>query len=151
MNDAANKPLVRPAIKGSGPAPTVAVGNAAQLGTGPAAAFDATATYMGGELTVTPGTTPSAFAANTPIVLATLTIPAGVFTNAPYCTIDPSNQLAAQAECGALTAGTQSALAYYDRAASTGTSLVFKMVPGSGGTPTLSNAAYKFIVSILGA
>jgi hypothetical protein len=148
MNDAANKPVIRPALIGSGPAPTVAVGNAAQLGTGPAAAIVA-GSGMALELTVTTGSAPSAFTASTPVTLFTLTAPTGLFQAAPFCSVEPSNSAMALLEAGGLVGGSQAMSVYYDRAASTATSLVFKAV--SQGTPTFgASTAYKFEVWING-
>lgn len=119
-----------------------ATGVPAQLGTGPAAAFAGSA--LGGILTVTPGTGPSIFVANTPYLFATITVPAGLFSAAPNnVSIDACNQLAAQSETGS------TGIAFwYDQANSTATSILIKAV--SAGTPTLSNAAYKFSIGIVG-
>jgi hypothetical protein len=142
MNEAANKPVARPAIIGTGSAPTVAAGAQAQLGTGPAAT--ALGTCMACEVTLTPGTTPSAFVASTAYTMFTLTLPAGLFQAAPFSvSIDATNLQSASDETG-----TNGVAFYYDRAASSATSVVVKAV--SKGTPTLANAAYKFALGITG-
>jgi hypothetical protein len=149
MNDAANKPVIRPALIGAGPSPTVAAGaSGAQLGTGPAASVGA-GTSMACEVTLTTGSGPTAFVGSTAVTVFTLTAPTGLFQAAPFCSIEPSNQAAMLLETGGLTGGTQALGFYYDRAASSATSLVFKAV--SQGTPTLgASTAYKFEVWING-
>jgi hypothetical protein len=135
------------AVTGAGPAAAVAVGNAAQLGTGPTAS--AVGSSLAVEVTLTTGSGTSALVGSTPITAFTLTVPAGIYSVAPFCSAEPSNAVAAQLEAGGITGGTQAAILYYDRAASTSTSLVFKLV--SNGTPTLTaSTAYKFEVWING-
>lgn len=132
---------------GSGSAPGVTVGSATQLGTGPTAS--AVGTGVACEVTLTSGTAPAAFTASTPQIAFTLAIPGGVFSVTPFCSIEPSNQAAAQLEAGGITAPVQSLMFYYDRAASSPTQLVFKAV--SNGTPTLAGStAYKLMVWISG-
>lgn len=148
MNDRLNSPVIRPALIGNGTAPTITAGNAAQLGTGPTAAVGA-GTNMALELTLTTGTSPSAFTASTAVTLFTLTTPTGLFQAAPFCSVEPSNSAMALLEAGGLVAGTQAMSVYYDRAASTATSLVFKAI--SQGTPTFgASTGYKFEVWING-
>lgn len=130
-------------LQGSGAAPTVVAGNSAQMGTGPAAAIDAGGTPIAMVATVTPGTTPSAMVANTPIVFATITLPAGLAAAPNNVSIDSCNQQAAQT-----MSGTNGVTFYYDKAASTATSIVIKAV--SAGTPTLANAAHKLSLGITG-
>lgn len=135
------------ALAGSSAAPKAAPGATAQLGTGPTAS--AVGSTLACEVTLTTGSGTSAATANTPYIAFTLTIPSGVFASTPFCSCDVSNQIAATLEAGALTAATESAVLYYDRAASSATSLVFKLV--SLGTPTLTaSTAYKFQVFIKG-
>lgn len=142
MWDRPNGPVFRTAYNGNGPAPTIAAGNSAQMGTGPAAT--ALGTSVACEVTVTPGTAPSAMVANTPIVFATVTLPTGLYQAAPFnVSVDATNQQAAQD----LT-GTNGLTFYYDRAASSATSIVIKAV--SKGTPSLTNAAYKISLGITG-
>jgi hypothetical protein len=130
-------------LQGSGAAPTIVAGASAQMGTGPAAAIDAGGTPISMVATVTPGTTPTIFTANTPIVFATITLPAGLAAAPNNVSVDAANQQAAQDETG-----TNGLAYYYDKAASTATSIVIKAV--SKGTPTLSNAAYKLSIGITG-
>lgn len=147
MRDTQNQPQIRPAFIGSGPAPTIQAGNGTQLGTGPSASLSGTAAGL--EVTLTTGTVPAAFVANTPVVLATITLPAGLFQAAPFVSLDATNQALAQLEAGGLTAATQALCIYYDRAASSATSIVIKAV--SQGTPTLgASTAYKFELGIVG-
>ena len=116
-------------LAGTGAAPTVAVGNAAQLGTGPAAAITGTGAAM--KLTITPGTTPTIFTANTPVILGTITLPAAMAAVPNSVGITAQNQQAAQSETGA-----NGICVYCDPAASSATQLVIKAV--SAGTPTLT-------------
>ena len=135
------------ALTGSQAAPAAAPSAAAQLGTGPTAAAVGSSLAM--EVTLTTGSSTSALVASTPIVAFTLTVPAGQYSVAPFCSVEPSNQNAAQLEGGGTTTGTLAAILYYDRTASSNTSLVFKLV--SNGTPTLTaSSAYKFEVWING-
>jgi hypothetical protein len=132
---------------GSGNPPGVTVGSAGQLGTAPSASVVGTGVAC--EVTLNTGSGTSAFTAATPQTAFTLSIPSGVFAITPFCSVEPSNAVAAEIEAGGITAPVQALLFYFDRTASSPTSLVFKAV--SNGTPTLTaSTAYKLMVWISG-
>lgn len=116
-------------IAGAGAAPTVAVGVGTQLGTGPAASVAGSGAAM--KLTLTPGTTPAIFVANTPVILGTITLPVAMPAVPNSVGITAENQQAAQSETGA-----NGVCVYCDLAASTASTLVIKAV--SAGTPTFT-------------
>lgn len=127
--------------------PSVVVSAAAQLGTGPTAKVSGSSLAV--EVVLTTGSSTSALVGTTPIIAFTLKVPAGTYSKAPFCSVEPSNAASTLLEAGSLTANTQSALLYYDRTASTATSLVFKLV--SNGTPTpAASTALNFQIWING-
>lgn len=123
-------------IRGGGSAPTIAVGNAAQLGTGPSAAVTAGSSDVGMTFTVTTGTGPSAFSAGSTTTLATVTY-AATYSATPIAVVcNATNGVSAQSQTGT------SGLAYYavPTAATT-----FQIQAITNGTPTLTaSTAYQF-------
>lgn len=127
---------------GSGTAPTVAVGTATQLGTGPAAAV-AAGTDAAGTVTFTSGTAPAAFVGGAEIKIATLTFNAAYATTAPRgIVVTPANNNSAQAMSG--TTGIQ----WYAKQSttSTGTFDIYAIDSGAGSFVASTAYALAYVV-----
>jgi len=128
---------------GSGTAPTVAVGAAAQLGTGPAAAITA-GSDAGQSVTLTTGTGPTAFVAGTADQLFQVNFNTAFGAAPKSVVIVPANKAAAQ-----LMSGTNGIGFYIDQASSTTAHVIAFAV--SNGTPTLAaSTPYEFALVVMG-
>jgi hypothetical protein len=128
---------------GAGTAPTIAVGNAAQLGTGPAAAVTA-GSDAGATVTLTTGTGPTAFVAATEVKLGTVSFNTAYSTAAPRAiVVTPAAALS-----GALATGANGISCYAKQ--STTTTGQFDIFMVSSGTPTLAaSTAYPFACIVI--
>jgi hypothetical protein len=122
-------------------APTIAVGAGTQLGTTPSATCSGG--DIGGSCTLTTGTTPAAFVANTAVNLGVVTFNT-TFSTAPKAgVLTPCNNAAAT-----VSTGTSGLRAYIDRATFSTTQTTIKLV--SSGTPTLAaSTAYEFCYVVI--
>lgn len=121
--------------------PTIAVGNATQLGTTPAAAMSGG--DVGGTVTLTTGTGPAAFTAALTVNIGVITWNT-TFSAAPKgVPLHPCNTAA-----NLLATGTNSLSAFIDQATCTTTQCTVKI--GTNGTPTLAaSTAYQFCYTII--
>lgn len=129
-------------VIGAGTAPACNVGAVAQLGTGPAAAlagFDSA-----GAITFTPGTTPSAMAANTAYNVATIVFNVAYGTAPTSITVTPGNNAAA----ALLTAAASSICFFVDKSTIATNQWVLRMI--SAGTPTIGAGPYIFYYQVNG-
>ena len=129
-------------LVGAGSTPGIAVGVAAQLGTSPSAAIAGTDSFHA--VTITTGTTPSAFVANTAVTVATITFATAYAAAPTVVMVDEANQAAA-----AIKTGASGVNFYAEQSTISTTQWLVKAV--SSGTPTLAaSTAYKLFVSVGG-
>lgn len=135
-NLTANASLKGQRLLNQSAAPTIAVGSGGQLGASPSATI--TGGDIGGNLTLTTGTGPSAFVAATAVTLGT-----GTF-NTTYSVAPKSGvPVPCNASAAALSTGANSVRVYIDQAITTTTQFTVKMI--SSGTPTLAaSTAYQY-------
>lgn len=127
---------------GLGSAPGIAVNGVVQLGTSPSASIAGTDAFHA--VTITTGTTPSAFVANTAVTVATITFNSAFGAAPTVVMVDEANAAAA-----AIKTGSTGVNFYAEQSSISTTQWVLKAV--SSGTPTLAaSTAYKLFVSVGG-
>jgi hypothetical protein len=115
-----------------GTAPTVAIGNATQLGTGPSASTAGTDTVV--LVTITTGTGPAVFVGGTAITAATVSF------NTAYGTAPKVNCAAVNNNAAAAQSGATGIFFYADSASTTTGQFVIKAIDSGAGTLTASTA-----------
>lgn len=121
-------------LAGAGTAPTIAVGSVTQLGTGPAAAVTV-GSDVAGTVTITTGTTPAAFVANTAVIVGTVSFNVTYSTTPKMVGLDPANAAASAAASGAT-----GVVFFVDQASTTTGQFVIKAIDSGIGTLPASTA-----------
>ncbi len=128
-------------LRGISSAPTIVVGSSNVLGTTPSAAVTA-GTDEAGTVTITTGTGPNAFVANTIVTLATVTYNVAYTGFAPHVVLVPHNAVTAEA----ISSGV---IFLSNRLSNNTTTFLIRAV--SSGTPTLAaSTGYEIGYMIIG-